>query len=279
MSKHPLGNLTVQQLAGRLWNEINNDNVWGASAELAYYFTLALFPMLLFLVNIVGYVSGLQDVIFTGLARVAPPEALKLIQDTLKDILKNRSGGLLSFSLIFTLWSASQGTSGLIDTLNVAYEFKETRPYWRVKLLSLGLTFALAILVMAGSWLIMFGDESADWLGSALGYGDVVRFIGILLHYALGLSLVLVGIGAIYSWAPNGPHRWNPFTPGAAFATFFITVISLGFSLYLRVVPGTSAVYGGLGAMIVLMTWLYLLSFVLLVGGEINSEIIKAQKG
>jgi membrane protein len=270
------GGLTLKELAVRTWKESNEDNVFGGAAELAYYFLLALFPMLIFLVSIVGFVSGLQESIFESLASVVPGDAMALVRDTLRDVMVNRSGGLLSFGLLGTIWAASSGVSAVISTLNVAYDAKETRSFIKLKATAVGMTIALAILFIGGTGLIMFGDKFADWLSASLGLGPAFATAWHVLDYILGLGMLFFGIQLVYYFGPNVKQKWQWITPGAVFAVGAIILGSLAFSLYLRFAPSYSATYGSLGAVIILMLWLYLLGLVVLFGGEINSEIAHA---
>src|SRR5687768_15797428 len=125
MSKAILGGLAFKELTKRVWHETNEDKVWGSAAELAYYFLFALFPMLIFLTTLVGFLPEFQQTLLNALARTLPSEAMKLIINTLRDVTENRSGGLLSIGIIGMLWSASGGVVSLMDALNIAYDVKE----------------------------------------------------------------------------------------------------------------------------------------------------------
>lgn len=271
------GGLTLKELAQRAWRESNKDNVWGRAAELAFYFLLALFPMLIFLTSLVGFMPGVQDNILRGFAKVAPSEAMKLIRETLRDVVNNRSGGLLSFGLLATLWAASSGVAAVMDTLNAAYNAQEGRAYWKMRLISIWLTVALSVLIIGGTMLIMFGDRFSIWLAAALGLGRPFAITWSVIDYLLGLALVFIGIEVIYYFGPNVKKRWRWITAGGVFAVGMIIICSLLLSLYLRIAPSYSATYGSLGAVVVLMLWLYLVGLVLLMGAEINSQIRQAQ--
>src|SRR5947199_10556502 len=138
------------ELAKRTYREVLADNCLGLAAQLSYYFFLALFPALLFLVAVASFfpVANLMDQITGALARVAPYEALKLIQDQIVKISQDKNGGLLTIGMIGTIWSTSSGATAIIDTLNQAYDIQESRPWWKVKAIALGLTVALAIFIV-----------------------------------------------------------------------------------------------------------------------------------
>lgn len=271
-----IGGLTLTELAQRTWREANEDNVWGRAAELAYYFLLALFPMLIFLTSVVGFLPDAQQEIFSALARVMPGDAMRLVSETINDVTRNRHGGLLSFGVFGTLWAASGGVTAVMDTLNAAYDAKEERSFWKIRLVAIGLTIALALLVVGGVVLIMFGDRFSEWCAAWLGLGPAFTVIWGVVDYVVGLALVFIGLELIYYFGPNLDQEWEWVTPGALFAVVSLIAGSLLFALYLRFAPSYSATYGSLGAVIVLMLWLYLIGLVVLVGGEINSEIAHA---
>ena len=276
MTRSMFGGLTLKELAKRTWRECNEDNVFGGAAELAYYFMLALFPMLIFLTSLVGFLPGAQAAIFNALSKVVPPEAWKLVSETLNDVITNSSSGLLSFGILGTIWAASSGVTSVMGTLNVAYGVKEERSFIKTRLMSIGLTIALALLVMGGGVLIMFAHTLSDWISSALGLGSVFEIVSTVVGYLIALALLFIGVGLLYFFGPNVKQQWRWVTPGACFAVAAIIIGSLIFSGYLKVGPKYSATYGSLGAVIILMLWLYLIGLVLLIGGEINSEVEKA---
>jgi membrane protein len=276
MGKRMLGGLTFKELSLKTWRGINADNIYGGAAELSYYFLLALFPMLIFLTSLVGFLPGAQQAILVSLGRVVPGQAMKLVNDTLQDVINNRSGGLLSFGILGTLWAASVGVAALMETLNVVYCVKEGRSFWKVRLIAVGLTIILSSVMIGGTVLIMFGDKLSAWLAGELGLGSSFAVAWGVVDYLLGLVLLLIGIDLIYYFAPNIKLRWRVTTFGSGFALIALIVVSLLFSLYLRVAPSYSATYGSLGAVIVLMLWLYLVGLVILTGGKINAIIREA---
>ncbi|MFL6216852.1 MAG: YihY/virulence factor BrkB family protein [Blastocatellia bacterium] len=278
MSMQMLSGLTIKELGRRTWRESNEDNVWGGAAQLGYYFLLALFPMLIFLMSLLGFLPGAQENIINMLAKVVPGQAMTLVYQFMHDVVEHRSGGLLSFGVLATLWAASSGVSAVMDTLNVTYDVEEGRPFWKVRLMAIGLTIGLALLITGGAGLIMFADKISQWLATLLGLGAFFTVASSIVGYVLGLACLFLGIQLIYYFGPNLEQDWRWITPGAVFAAIGIILGSLGFSIYLRVAPSNSATYGSLGAVMTMMLWLYVMGLVLLVGGEINSEIENAAR-
>ncbi len=271
-----LGGLTLWELAKRIWRETAKDNVFGRAAELAYYLLFALFPMLIFLTSLVGFLPDAQQRIFHALSRVMPGDAMRLVDQTIRDVVQNRSGGLLSFGILATLWAASGGVSALIDTLNTVYKAKDDRSFWKIRLIAIGLTIMLALLVVGGVVLIMFGDRFSEWAGMRFGLGTPFTIAWGVVDYLLGLAFLFLGFQLIYYFGPYVEQDWRWITPGAVFAVLSLIIASLLLSLYLRYGPSYSATYGSLGAVVVLMLWLYLMGTIVLIGGEINSEIRNA---
>jgi membrane protein len=268
----PLG---WKQLLTRTWAEVQADNCLGLAAQLAYYFFLALFPALLFLVALASYfpIANLVDQITAMLARVAPYEALKLIQDQLIKISQDKNGGLLTIGMIGTFWSTSSGVTAIIDTLNQAYDIQETRPWWKVKLIALGLTIALAVFILVSFALVLVGPTLAEKVAVWMHLGPVFEWTWKILQWPLIFCLVAFAIAMIYYFAPDAEQDWIWITPGSVLATMLWVLISLGFKFYVARFGSYNATYGTIGGIIVLLTWFYVSSLAILIGAELNAEI------
>src|SRR4030095_13016856 len=271
-----LGGLTLKELALKTWKAIYEHNCLGRAAELAFYFLLALFPLLIFLLNLISFMPGVQETILFWLSRLMPPDATRMVETWVQNVFANRSGGLISFGLIFSLWAASNGVGSLIAALNSAYEVEEGRPFWKAHLVSLGLTIALCLLVIGGALLITFGDPLARGLANLVSYQRTIGQIWLVIRYLMGLAMLTIGMAVIYVFAPNVRQRWTWIAPGALFAVVTFVSASYLFSLYIRYAPSYNATYGSLGAVIVLMLWSYLMGLIMYIGGEINSQIASA---
>jgi membrane protein len=263
-------------LAFEVYEKAYKDHAFGRAAELAYFFLLALFPFLIFLLSAFSFMPGLQEALLDWFARLMPPEAMQLVAHWVESVISDSSGGLLSFGLLGALWAASKGMKAVIFALNTAYDVEEERSYWMTKLIAPGLTLSLSLFIVGGQVLIMFGDWLAIWLTNLLGLGDRFVALGHYFDYLLGLLLLIIGVGLLYHFAPNRKRKWRLITPGAIFAVSGSVIVSILFSQYLRFAPKHNAVYGSLGAVIVLLLWLYLWGLALFIGGEINSVIERA---
>jgi membrane protein len=272
-----LGGLTWKELAGRIWEQITEDDVFGRAAQLSYYFLLALFPLLIVLVTLLGYFaetgSELRSSLLGYLGDIMPSSAYELVQTT----IENKGGGKLSFGLLAALWAASNGMSAISETLNVAYNVKETRPWWKVRVITISLTVALAVLIITALALILYGGRIADILAANYGFSQVFTLTWKILQWPIVLFFVLLSFNLIYYFAPDlHDQDWKWVSPGAAIGVALWLLVSFGFRLYLNFFDSYSATYGSLGAVIILMLWFYLTGAAILIGGEINSEIENA---
>jgi membrane protein len=276
-----LGGLSWKELGKRVWAEIEKDQVFGRAAELAFYFLLALIPLLVFLTSVIGIVvgagTGARHRLFNYLAQVMPPSAFHLIDDTMSEISRSSGGGKISFGILATLWAASNGMGAITSALNTAYGVEERRPWWKQRLTAITLTITLAVLIITALILVLSGGNIAQWLAGRYGLGPMFTVIWKVIQWPLVLAFVLLAFALIYYFAPDLRERsWHWITPGSAIGVVLWLLVSFGFRLYLHFFDSYSKTYGSLGAVIVLMLWLYLTGAAILIGGEVNSEIEKA---
>src|SRR5215208_2241287 len=190
------GGLSWKALAKRVWNEMNEDDIWGRAAQLSYYFLLALFPLLIFLTSVIGIImgsgTGLRHSLFNYLSQVMPPSAFKLVDDTMYEVSKSSGGGKISFGILAALWAASNGMGAISESLNAAYNVKETRPWWKARLVSVGLTIAIAILIMTALVLILYGGEIADKIAGSYNLGQAFTTAWNILQWPIVLIFILI---------------------------------------------------------------------------------------
>jgi membrane protein len=266
-----------QALAKRVWADIGKDKIFSHAAELAYYFLLALFPLLLFLTSVIGVVigsgTGLRHSLFNYLGKVLPSSASQLVSNTVFEVSSASGGGKISFGILAALWAASNGMGAISESLNVAYHVEETRPWWKQRLTAVGLTIALAILIISALVLVLYGGKIADGLAARYGFGLVFVALWKILQWPVVLIFLLLGFALIYYWGPDlRDQNWRWVTPGSVIAVALWLLVSLGFRLYLHFFDSYSKTYGSMGAVIVLMLWFYLTGASILIGGEINSD-------
>lgn len=273
-----LGGLRWLELAKRVWSEINGDDVWGRAAQLAYYFLLALFPLLIFLTAALGLMlgagEGLRAGLFDFLSRVMPGTAFQLVDATMVEITNASNAGTLSFGLLATLWAASNGMGAITQALNVAYDLEESRPWWKQRLVAIVLTMALSVLIISALLLMLWGGKLADFLAAHYQLAGSFPTVWRIFQWPIVFGFMVTSFALIYYHAPDvKDQNWKWLTPGSAIGVVLWLLVSLGFKLYLHFFDSYSATYGSLGAVIVLMLWLYVTGVAILIGGEINSEI------
>jgi membrane protein len=273
-----MGGLTWKDLLKRVWNEIQEDEVFGRAAELAYYFLLALIPLLVFLTSVIGIIvgkgTGIRHSLFNYLASVMPGSAFQLIDATMYEVSTESTGAKLWLGVLGALWIASSGMGAITSALNVAYDVKESRPWWRQRLTAIFLTIALAVLIVSALLLVLAGGHIAALIAQSFGFGSVFVTAWKILQWPIVLLFILVAFALIYYFAPDlREHKLQWITPGAVIGVFLWLLVSFGFRLYLHFFDSYSKTYGSLGAVIVLMLWLYLTGAAVLIGGEVNAEI------
>ncbi len=273
-----LGGLGWADLGKRVYAEVMDDDVLGRAAQLSYYFLLALFPALLFLTSLLGYMAGedsqLRQGLFQSLSAVLPGDASQLISKTVTDVTQSSGGGKISFGILATLWAASNGMGAISESLNAAYDLKETRPWWKVRLTAVGLTLALTLLIVTALVLTLYGHDLADAVAGKFGLGAAFATVWKIVQWPLVLIFVLLAFALIYYFGPDAHQQhWTWITPGAVVGVLLWLLISFAFKAYLSYFNSYSATYGSLGAVIILMLWFYFTGAAILIGGEINSEI------
>jgi len=273
-----LGGLTGREVARRVWLDAYEGDLLTRAAALSYYFLLALFPLLIFLTAMLGYFAEagteLRRNLLNYLASVAPRSASQLVGKTVEEIMEGAGGGKLSFGLLAALWFASFGLGAVGDTLNSAYGVRESRPWWRVRLISIGLTVALAALIISALALVLYGGEIGEGLAGRLDLGDAFLAAWSVIQWPIVLAFVLFALALIYYYAPDLRHqRWYWITPGSLAGVTLWLLVSFAFRLYLSYFDRYSVTYGSLGAVIILLLWFYLTGAAILVGGKVNAVI------
>jgi len=276
-----LGGLTWKELARRIWREILDDDVFGRAAELSFYLLLALFPLLIFLTSVIGLMmdagNGLRSRLFAYLSQILPGSAFHLVDSTIAEVTAASGGGKIAFGILAALWAASSGMGAITEALNAAYGVKETRPWWKHRLTAVLLTVALSLVIISALVLLLYGGKITDYLALHYGLGTLFRITWKILVWLIVLAFMLFGFALVYFFAPNvRQQKWTWITPGSVIGVALWLLVSFGFRLYLHFFDSYSKTYGSLGAVIVLMLWLYLTGAAILIGGEVNSEVENA---
>src|SRR5919112_650733 len=229
-----LGGLTRRELARRVWSDAYEGDLLTRAAALSYYFLLALFPLLIFLTSMLGYFAEagteLRSNLLRYLGSVAPRSASQLVRTTVEEITEGATGGKLSFGLLAALWFASFGMGAIGDTLNGAYGVRESRPFWKLRLISLGLTTALAALVISALALVLYGGGIGEGLAKGYDLGGAFESAWNVLQWPIVLAFVLFAFALIYYYAPDlRDQHWYWITPGSLVGVLLWLAVSFAF--------------------------------------------------
>ena len=274
-----LGGLTPLQLTKRVYHEIDEDEVLTRSAALAYYFVSALFPMIFFLMAVLGLFAqshDLQSSLLNYTARFMPGDAYRLVQKTLQEITSHSSGLKLVFGLALALWSGAGGVISIMDALNRCYHVKDSRAWWKQRLISIALTATISALIIVALAIVLYGGDIANFVGGHVGLSTVSVMAWRIVQWPIALFFVVLSFALLYYWGPDTEQKWQWITPGSLIGVLTWIGASLLFRVYLHFFNSYSKSYGSLGAVIVLLLWLYISGVAILLGGEINSEIENA---
>jgi membrane protein len=268
-----LGGLSIVQLGKLVWTDISHNEILDRSAALSYYFIFALFPTLLFLTALLSLlpIPHLLDLLMAHVSDVLPGDAGFLVQKTLGQALQGTHPGLLSLGAVTALWAASSGMTSIMAALNV-----ESRPWWRERLLAVGLTAVFSVLAVVALVLLVFGQNLGEVIANRTGWGTAFRIIWQLVRWPVAMFLGLAAISLVYCLAPAANQRWAWVTPGSAFAVIAWAIMSVALRFHVGYFANYNATYGSIAGVISLMLWLYLSGVALLVGAAINSEIGRA---
>lgn len=252
-----------------------NDNVLDLAAQQAYYFFFALFPALLFVIAVASFfpLTTLIDQVMAMLSRFAPKDVVDIISGSMRSLSDQNNGGILTFAFLVAIWSSSGAMVSIITTLNAAYDVTESRPWWKTRLIAIGLTVGIAVFILASMFLVIAGPTTAENLAARLHLGEPMKWGAWILQWPIVFILVATAIGLVYYFAPDVEQDWVWLTPGSVLATVLWLLVSLGLKLYYQLVPNANAAYGTIGGIMVLMLWFYLSGLSLLLGAEMNAEI------
>lgn len=277
------GGLTPLKLTRLVMKKVGEEELSTRSAALSYYFLLALFPMFLFLLSLLGLFatadSQLRNSMIAALGRLAPGSASTLVHTVVNQTLRSSSGIKLAAGILGALWAASGGVGAVVTSLNVIYQTNETRPWWKQKLTIVGLTVALAGLIILALVLVLYGGKLGEFIATYVALGHPFQVTWRVLSWSISFAAMFLSYSTVYYFGPNLQLRkWYWVTPGALVGVSLWLIASLGFRVYLRFFNSYSATYGSLGGVVILMLWLYITGFAVLIGGEVNWVIENQDK-
>jgi membrane protein len=270
-----LRGLSVREFLRRFWRSFQDHAATDSASQLAYSFLFSLFPALLFLVTLAAFLP-IQDAVDELLVRAAdmmPNEAFMLVADRVQDVVRQGRPKLLGTGVLVTIWSASRGVDALRRSLNLAYDVKESRSFWRVQARSIAVTLAGVILVPAAFAMILLGGAAGTALAGRLGIEREFILVWSWLRWPITALVVMLAAAVAYYFLPDVRQRWRYITPGSFVSTVLWLLGTWAFTRYAETFANYDATYGSIGAVVVLLTWLYLTALAFIVGGEVNAVI------
>jgi membrane protein len=262
-----------------LLGELKKDRATGLAAQQAYYYMLALFPLLILLIAIVPYLNIDPQKAINVVNKLLPSQSAELLRDNVVKLVSERNGGLLTFGIIGTIWSASSGMNAFIKAMNIAFDVEETRTFIKARLVSIMLTLGLILAFVVALLLPVFGKVIMDTIQSFIHIPEPFDIVFTIVRWVVAIVVMAAVLAGLYRVAPNKHYPFKHVIPGAIFATVVWQLISLGFSFYVSNFGNYSATYGSIGGVIVLMLWLFLTGLALVLGGEINALYHRDQTG
>lgn len=257
----------------------NDDEILALASELAYSLIFSFFPFIIFLMTFVGFSPITSDDVLEGIKPILPHSAIDLVRNTIVEVVDTKHGHLLSLSLIITIWSASAGFNAVIRGINKAYSEREERSTLKVQLISVLCTFALTFVIISTFLLLVFGEIIGNIFAARLGLFYVFTVVWNKLRYFIMMISAIFIFAALYRYTPCRKLKWKEVIPGAIFSTITLVIVSLAFAYYVNNFGNYSRVYGSIGTVIVLLTWLFMLSIITLMGGELNATLAFDREG
>ena len=262
--------------------EFQRDDALGLAAQLAYYLILALFPFILVLVSLMGTFGNKEfaSIVLSYFQQVMPEEAYTLIKTYTGNIISGRAEApyLFSFSILFTIWSASGAFAALINALNRAYDVQETRPFWKVRGLAILMTLGVSVMILVGVLLLVVGEPIGRAIADVFGLGYLFELIWNVARWPVALFFLIFTVALLYYLAPdvNQPFRW--ITPGGLIGVVLWVLASIAFSFYVNNFGSYNKTYGSIGVVIILLLYLYISSLTILFGATLNAILVRMKE-
>ena len=273
--------MKLMRIGFRLFKEAGTDDISGAATELAYKLFLAMFPFLIFLTALGGFSSslfGIQDPtteIMDTLAPSLPAESESMIRKEITSVVEQKNAALLSFGIVGTIWAASSAMGAIMKGLNRIYEVPETRSMFKRYGIAIGLTASAGLFIVVSVVIAVAGQAFGESIAEELGLQGTARSVFTVARWSAAALLLMIAVALLYWAAPDTdlPFRW--ISPGAIMFVLVWVPATFLFGLYVSNFGSYSGTYGALGGVVVLLTWLYLTSYVLLLGSELNDVLIE----
>lgn len=262
-----------------LFARLNYSRLSSKSAEVAFFLTMSIFPFLMFTVSIVAYVPILQITKYVAmLEKVIPVKAIGFVDLVVNSAVDKRNTHYMIVSFCLTMWTFSRAVKALIKGMNTSFYSPETRSFLKVMMISMIFTLMLLLLIFSSMILLVYGEKIGIVVFSFLGFDKMFFNLWNITRYAVGTITTIIIFTLLYKYTPNIKLSVKMVAPGAIFATFGWFLMSYLYSYYTNNFSNYSAIYGSFREIIVLLTWLYFSSWVIVVGYEINAKLYRRRK-
>lgn len=263
----------MRRLLLDLISRFNNDDLPALGSQLAYDLVLSFFPFIIFLMTLIGHTSLSDNEILMALSRIMPVSTFNLISTTVSEVITTKHSQLMSLSLMFTIWAASAGFNAVIKGLNKAYGVLESRSFIKVRIISIICTIGMAFIILIMLFLLILGHIIWNYVAYKLGFSYRFYALWSATRYFIFISTSIFIFTALYRYAPCKRLTWLEVLPGALFATLGFIVVSASFAYYVNNFANYSVIYGSIGAIIILLTWLFFVAIIVILGGEVNASL------
>lgn len=264
-------NTIVFKFMNQLISRYKDDDLAGMSAQITYYLILAFPPFLLFLINLLSFTPFSSELLISDFTKFLPKETGDLVKNILLQTLQNKSKTLLSLGMLGSLWAASKGISAIIKGLNRAYDVEENRKFIKLNAVALLSTIGVTAMIMLSLIMLVFGEMIGNYAFGLVGATDLFHSIWSILRYCIPPAFLFTTFSLIYKFVPNRNLKFTHIRVGAIFTTIGWVTTSLLFSFYVNNFRAYEKIYGSLGGVIALISWLYISTFIILLGGEFNA--------
>ena len=275
-----LGGLTVQEAARRTWKQINDHEILTRAAGISFYAIADLVPFLALVILMTAYclpwipsAAGSETSTFVGpiepLRNLIPDDAVSIVARELRRLQEQPAPGIISVGLVAILWFSSSLFVAIMDAMNRIMGVEETRPFWKQRAVALLMTLTQAAILIITLATIVIWPQILRWLGLS----QTSAVLATCLHGLAAFLLILLSFAVAMYFGPNADQRWEWITPGSLVGTPVVLLVSYLFRVYVQHWGNYTATYGSLGGIIVLMSWLWMCSVVLLAAAVLNRVI------
>ncbi len=265
--------IRIKEYFLQLYTRVRENETTARAAQLSYFFILSIFPFLIFLITLIDYTPLTQQNTIEQLSLLLPEAAFAIVKQILTEVSAADNFTLLSLGILGTIWAASRGTSALIRSINRAYNINESRSFFKLNTTGILATFAIALTTLFTLSFLVFGRVIGELAFQHLGLEAIFSVLWSALRYGIPILIIFVSFTLLYLYSPNCRLQLKNVYPGAIFSTLAWITASQAFAFYVNKFGNYSRTYGSIGGIIVFMTWIYISSVVVLLGGEINATL------